>query len=278
MRRRFSSAIGMGAALVLLGAVAVAPAEEPRAPGTPPPPTAEVDAILTRMEQRTVRDLHAKLVWDVQSQLDIDAGDNDKIDSKRGEIWYKTEEPVPKFMVRFVDRVNGRRRDKIDEQHLFDGNWYIERKAEPSRTVTRREVRKATDRGNPYKLGENCAFPVPFGQSKAEILREFTVLQEPAKPDDPKNTDHLILTPQPGSRMFQKYQRLDFWVQSSGPEAGLPVRVSIAKRDGTGRRDSIVTVSFTDAKLDRGMSEDVFKIETPRGYEEIVEPLEQQKP
>lgn len=268
-RLRFAK---FGAVLGLLASCAIADPPPAVAPSQPLPPVdPQVDAILTRLEARTVTDLKARLVWEIQHDVQMNA-DNPEVITRKGEISYKDARPVPKFYVKFTERVSGGRKQKQEEEHLFDGRWYTELNS-AAKTVTRREMRRADDPRNPFKLGDGGTFPVPFGQEKQEILREFEVRLEPAGSGDPKNTDHLVLTPHKWSRMSDDYQSLDFWVQRGGAEDGLPVKVRMAKLDGNGRLDSYVTVTFGEAKLDRGLSDNVFRINTPLGYQLIEEPL-----
>lgn len=264
----FCGAAGMIAALTFVAA-AHAQNSDPASP--PPAPRAvspEVDEILTRIENRKVADLHAKLAWSTIDPLDPPGTPPDR---KRGEIWYSTKTPVPAFLIRFRDRSSHGRSDKIDEQYLFDGEWYVEL---INKVVTRRQVRTQKDRANPYRLGEG-PFPVPFGQTKADILRELEVGIAPNESDDPKDTDHLLLTPRPGTQMAGKYGAIHFWVKRKGKETGLPVKVQLDKLEGTGRVGNYMIIEFTEPELDRGVRPGVFEIKTPAGAEEIVEPLEQ---
>ena len=114
---------------------------------------------------------------------------------------------------------------------------------------------------------------MPFGQKKAAILDEFAVtLVAPAK-GDPSGTDHLLLTPRPDSATSDRYANLHFWVVRSGELSGLPVKVQATKKRPTGQVDAYNTVEFTNPKLNQPIGGGVFKIETPVGFEEIVEPL-----
>jgi hypothetical protein len=239
------------------------------------PVSPKVDEILTRLEDRKVADLHARIQWD---QMDDLSADDDAIDRRRGEIWYTAKDvAVPKFLIRFNERTSAGRRDKLDEQYMFDGVWYVELK---NNTVTRRQVRDPNAPGDPFKLGEG-PFPVPFGQKKADIIREFDVVLEPSDRSDPKDTDHLKLTPRPGTRLEGKYGELHFYIRRSGKEAGLPVKIKLGKLDANASFAVIsawTVVEFNDARLDRGVKPDMFEIKKPPGGVEIVEPLELPEP
>lgn len=237
-----------------------------------PPAAAEidpvVDRILTSIEQREVRELRAKIVWELTYAVE----EEEDSDRKFGTIWYKHGSLSARFKVHFDTKIVGSTRRKLDEQHLFDGRWYTELQSR-TKTITRREIRRADDTGDPYKLGEG-PFPLPFGQKKADILAEFEVSHVAAKKSDPPETDHLRLKPRPDTNTGRTYKTVDFWVARAGDIKGLPVKVVAGKKDGTGAVNSYITITFRDVRLNAGFDEGVFKIETPSGYESIVERLE----
>jgi outer membrane lipoprotein-sorting protein len=231
-----------------------------------------VDKILTRLEQREVHDLRAKVVWELTYVIEED----EEPDCKYGTIWYKQDQPVAKFKVHFDKKMVGTTARSLNEEHLFDGHWYVELQSR-TKTVTYREIRRAGETANPYKLGEG-AFPLPFGQKKADILAEFEVARLPEKKGDTPASDHLKLTPRPGTSTGRTYTTLDFWVARQGAHAGLPIKVVAGKKDGTGAVNSYITISFSEVELNTGLSGSIFKIDTPRGYEKIVERLEPIEP
>lgn len=232
-----------------------------------------VDKILTRLEQRDVDDLTARLRWDIESPIEED------VIRKFGQVWYKKMDPVAKFRARFDRKVvaepgqlgSGTQR-KIDEEHLFDGRWYYLIQ-HATKSVSKEQIRKPGDPTDVYALGRG-AFPLPFGQKKAEILREFVVRRLPPTPSDPKDTDHLELTPRPGTQMAPYYKTMHFWVQRKGSNAGLPIKVRVEKLGGTGKVKNIITVTFTDIKLNSGLSSSVFNFTVPAGYQVDETPIE----
>lgn len=228
-----------------------------------------VDRILTRLEARRVESLHAQVRWELEYTI---AEEDEPPDTKLGDLWYQEGAPVARFKAHFRAKLADGVRRPLDEQHLFDGNWYIELQAQ-TKTITRREVRAADDRRNPYKLGEG-AFPVPFGQKKADILREFEVVRVAPAANDPPGADHLRLRPRSGTHTGERYESLSFWVAREGDNAGLPVKVRAAKKDGTGKVNSNITLTFSDIRANEPIAADVFEIVTPPGFQEIVERLE----
>ena len=231
-------------------------------------PDPVVDRILTRLEDRRVPDLRAKVQWKLEYVVD------DEAEVKLGQLWFKDAPPVAQFKAHFTAKISGDRRQELDEQHMFDGHWYTELQSQ-GKTLTRREIRAPNDRRDPYRLGEG-AFPLPFGQRKADILREFEVsLVAPDAKNDPPDTDHLKLVPRPGSQTYDTYQSVEFWIAREGANiAGLPVKVRVGKLDGEGSLNSHITVVFGSPEVNVGLSDSIFKIDKPAGFQEIVEPLE----
>lgn len=226
-----------------------------------------VDQILTRLEERQIEDLHAELSWTVADPLE----EEEDRQTKRGAIWFRQMKPTGKFLIQLRDKSAAGTRHAIDERHLFDGEWYIMLDSQ-ARQVSRYEVRRPNDTSDPFRLGQG-PFPVPFGQKKADILREFEVIRVAPAKDDPADTDHLKLTPRPESASARNYKSVDFWIAQQGEEAGLPIQVKAAKRDGTGRLSSTITVRFEKARLNAGIAPTLFQIETPPGFNETVERL-----
>jgi len=261
------------ASIILALCGSVAAAGQTTAPASAPAVDPALDAVLNRVEQRTVNNLRAGVAWRQQYVIDLP----EDVVTKRGQIWYRRGEPVAGFLIHFTQQVRGERQDKLDEKYMFDGRWYVELNAR-TKTCERREVRRADDKADPYKVGEGL-FPLPFGQKKADILREFDVTLVPPAADDPPATDHLRLVPRAGTNTGQSCKELDFWVDRDGTTAGLPIKVRVAKLDGTGKLNSHITVTFDDARLDEPKFDDrVFEIKTPDGYQLIEERLEDVPP
>lgn len=267
--------IGMSVGILSFAGVGVATSAQDRVTASQPAADLDerTDQILSRLEQRRINDLRAKVKWELRYAMDPD----EDAERKFGELWYKKEEPVAKFKVRFERKQVGSRMDRLEEEHLFDGAWYTELKSEPSKTIQRRQVRRPNDPSDPYKLGEG-AFPLPFGQKKSDILRDFEVSVLPLGKNDPPNTDRLMLTPKPGTRTGELYGSVEFWIAREGPESGLPIMVRAAKLDGTGQVNSTITITFQNPELDVGVASSVFVIDDRPGYEVINEPLPPEGP
>ncbi|MBI5864413.1 MAG: hypothetical protein HZB38_07890 [Planctomycetes bacterium] len=227
-----------------------------------------VDRILTRRETRDVTDLKAKVVWETGTIQEAD----DPL-RKFGQILYRAQDPIPQFKVHFTSKIVDRnKKATIDEQHFFDGEMYVELNAE-TKTVTYREIRGPNDKRNPYKVGEG-AFPLPFGQKKQDILREYEVTRVAESLKDPPKTDHLKLTPRKGSQSEARQKSVEFWVvREDGEPAGLPVRVRVVERPVAAGEENFIVVTFSDVELNTGLGVSPFSINAPDEYQTFFEPL-----
>lgn len=229
-----------------------------------------VDQILSRLESRQIDDLRAKVVWESGDAVNP-AGTLRKM----GEIWYRQEKPVAKFKVRFARKVVNKRAIDLNEEHLFNGETYTELNEE-TKSVISRVIRDPGDRRDPYKVGEG-AFPLPFGQRKEDILREFEVTRLLPKDKDPKNTDHLKLIPRKGTVSAQRYKAVEFWINKPDSDsAGLPVKVRTIERSPAADEQSYIDVLFENIQVNTGIGGAIFQIDTPDGFQETYETREGQ--
>lgn len=219
----------------------------------------QADAILQRLEQRgqSIDDLSARLTWELFDEI------VEERQVRHGQVFYRRDKPNARFLIRFDDLVIGGRIRPQKEWHLFDGQWYIE-KRELTKSVIKRQVVPPGRTIDPFKLGQG-PFPLPFGQKKADILRYFRVEWVGPAKGDPPDSDHLRLLPRPGTEMAQRYRRLEFYIDR---QSDLPVRVRIFQRD-----DKIVTVSFADLAANTGLAGSRFELDVPKDWELTVEPL-----
>jgi len=224
-----------------------------------------VDEILARLERR------GDGLKDIQCRLRFE--ENDGINlvkrTKEGRIVFQMSEPNPQFLIHFektdTDGVLGKQ-----EWYLFDGHWLFQG-LERIKQVTKQEFAKPGEKIDLFDL-ERTPFPLPFGQKKDTILRNFDVsLVEPVSADPP-NTDHLLCIPKPNSRMDRKYDRLEFFVLR---DLHLPTRIVVTKNDGL----EVDTAEFPDLStksINAGVSRkdlDAPAIWKKENYKEVVETL-----
>lgn len=224
-------------------------------------PAAKIDRILTQLEKRSdgLKDIRCNVVFVEEDRINLTKR------TKHGGILFMITEPNPHFLIHFektvVDGVLGKR-----EWYLFDGRWLheaIERIAQ----VTKREIAPPGEKIDLFDL-ETAPFPLPFGQKKEKILKNFDVTLVPPGEHDPPHTDHLVCVPKPESRLRDKYDQLEFHVHQS---LHLPIRVIVIKNDGleTIRADF---PDLTEKSINAGVKKrDFARPAAWKKYQEVVE-------
>jgi hypothetical protein len=224
----------------------------------------EIDALLDRLETKgeAIKGLSCRLIW---KHVIVDPVESRKV--KAGQLLYARAAPGEsnsRFLVHFdVLTADGETR-RNNEYYAFDGRWLIERN-DKARNVIHREVVRPGERRDPFRLGEG-PFPMPFGQKRADILRNFTLSLAKFELGDPRNTTHLHCIPRPGTDLASKYTRVEMYINRS---LELPVRiVSESLKDG-----SRTEVDFSDIDIGAAPAGSRFQVEVPPGFEKRVETL-----
>jgi hypothetical protein len=96
-----------------------------------------------------------------------------------------------------------------------------------------------------FRLGQG-PFPLPFGQKKADIVKHFTVKLIAPEPKDPPESDHLELSPLPGTEMNKKYEKVHFFIDR---KQSLPSRVQTVEKESGDE----ITATFSNSKLNQGL-------------------------
>ena len=156
--------------------------------------------------------------------------------TRTGRVWYQKQKDDDRIRVTFAEKLEGRfaRDEKIE--YLLDDGWLIDRDYRRSVEV-KRQVLRPGEKVNLLKLGEG-PFPLPIGQPKNEVHKEFEVTKGQPTPDAPKGTVHVKLKPREGTRLARKFNAIDVWVD---PGTNMPVRIEALDVNET-------TVRTTDLK------------------------------
>lgn len=257
--------LGLMPALMGLGA---GPQPAGSAAGDTKRDAARIDAVLTRLEQRSadLKDIRCRIEFAEDDRMNLTQR------KKYGEILFLITKPNPRFLIRFdkteTDGILGKR-----EWYLFDGRWLFQA-LERIRQVTREEIAGPGEAIDLFDL-ETAPFPLPFGQRKATILRHFDVTLVPPAPGDPPSTDHLVCIPKAGSAMHRRYDKLEFFVRQ---DIHLPSRVVVTKGEGL----EITTANFPDlsaSSINAGVTEKAFAHPKEwKGYDLVVETAPERRP
>jgi len=193
---------------------------------------ARVDEILTQLQHRSddLKDIRCEVRFVEDDRINLTQR------TKFGEIRFLMTKPNPHFLIHFqkteADGVLGKQ-----EWYLFDGQWLYQA-VERTAQVTKQEVARPDKEFDLFDL-EKAPFPLPFGQKRETILRNFDVALAPPAPGDPANSDHLICIPKADSRLYRKYEQLDLFVHH---DIHLPRRIVVTKNDGL----EVNTADFPD--------------------------------
>lgn len=223
---------------------------------------AKIETILTRLEKRSdgLKDIQCKVRFSEEDKINLSKG------LKIGTIKFLITETNPVFMIHFE---RSERDGIIGKQlwFLFDGR-YLHEGNERIRQVTVREVAKPGETLDLFDL-EKAPFPMPFGQKKDTILRNFDVTLAAPQQGDPQNTDHLVCVPKPDSAFYRQYDRFEFFVHRT---LHLPTKVVVVKNRGL----EINTAEFPDLSersINTGLTKKSFsKPKAWKKFKEVIDP------
>jgi len=224
---------------------------------------ARIDEILTQLEKRgdDLKDIRCKVRFVEEDRVNLSK------QVKTGDIRFLMTDTNPLFMIFFertvVDEIVGKR-----EWYLFDGRW-LSQGLERLQQVTKQEYAREGETIDLFDL-ETAPFPLPFGQKKEKIRKNFDVTLLPPVEGDPPNTDHLSCAPKAESPMHRKYDRLEFFVMR---DVHLPSRILVVKNDGY-ESNTADFPDLTAKSINTGLTKKDFDPPSEwRKYKEVVEPL-----
>lgn len=129
---------------------------------------------------------------------------------------------------------------KKEREYLLDNRMLVDRDY-PKKIEVNRQVLREGEKINLLKLGEG-PFPLPIGQSKEDVHKNFDVTRIAPAKDDPAGTIHLKLDPKKGTALAAKFKSLDIWVDQ---KLQMPVRIDTLDAAGTEQRRT----DLTDIKI-----------------------------
>jgi hypothetical protein len=188
---------------------------------------ASVDAVLDALDARG-RSMN-------QFVADVTLAENDEAtqagSERSGRVWYHKRQGNDRIRVTFDQKIEGRfsKPDKIE--YLLDGGWLVDRDYKRAIEV-KRQVLRPGEKINLLKLGEG-PFPLPIGQPKEDVHREFIVTKGDPAMEGPKGASHIALKPREGTRLAKKFAQIDVWVE---PQTQMPVRIEALDANETTRR------------------------------------------
>ena len=150
--------------------------------------------------------------------------------------------------------------------YVLENGWLTDRDYQKKLEV-RRQVLKPGQQMDLLKLGEG-PFPLPIGQDKVEVKKQFDVSKVPPTADDPKGTIHVKLAPRAGSQFEKRFRQIDVFVDT---KTAMPARIDTVERAGTTR-----STEFKDLKLNTGVKAEDFALPNidAEGWNRREEPFE----
>lgn len=171
------------------------------------------------------------------------------------------------FEMKKIDDGNGHpitQKQRLD--YVLEKGWLTDRDYQKKLEV-KRQVLRPDQKMNLLKLGEG-PFPLPIGQDKEEVKRQFKVTKIASASDDPKETVHLTLVPKPDSQLTKRFKRLEVFVDT---KTNMPVRIDTEEKAGTTR-----STELSNIKLNAGVPADAFTLTNidNQGWNRREEPFE----
>ena len=150
---------------------------------------------------------------------------------RSGRVWYHKRQGNDRIRVVFEQKAEGRFNKPEKLEYLLEGGWLVDRDYRRAIEV-KRQVLRPGEKINLLKLGEG-PFPLPIGQPKEDVHREFEVSKGDPALEGPQGTWHVALKPREGTRLARKFAQIDVWVD---PQSQMPVRIEALDANETTRR------------------------------------------
>jgi len=218
------------ALMSLVTAIALCLSDRTSSAAAPEPPDGALSANASIDQTLDSLDQTGKNLKEFDAKVKLTEGDPNLSDyaTRTGSIWYQKNDSGGRIHVLFDKRVTGRIAENNRIEYLLDGEWLTDRDYDRKIEV-KRQILKPGEKMNLLKLGEG-PFPLPIGQDKQEVHKEFDVTLVKPDKDDPVDTVHVLLTPRPETRLARRFSTIDVWVDR---KIKFPVRIDTVDPNGT---------------------------------------------
>jgi outer membrane lipoprotein-sorting protein len=249
-----------------LNPAGAAPATAQTAPVGDLTPDSSIDQILDALKTRgdDLKTFSAKVALE---SIDPGLGSSS---TQRGTVIYDNNRTGANARIRVIfDEVEEDQKIRKEKhEYLLDGEWLTERSFREKSQI-RRQVLAPGEKMNLLKLGEG-PFPLPTGQPKDEVKKQFEVQKIVPSKDDPAGTVHIRLTPKPETRFAKQFKKIDVWVDA---KTHFTNRIDVADPNGI----SAKSTKLTDIKVNEPLKDDDFKLEpiNEKEWKLIEEPFQE---
>jgi outer membrane lipoprotein-sorting protein len=227
----------------------------------PIPADAQADQVLDALKMRgdTLKDFSGDVTLTTTDQTTADST------AQVGNVLFQQlGDGDGRIRVHFTQHVEGDKYTKEDHEFTLADGWLVDRDYLKKNEV-RRQVVRPGQKINLLKLGEG-PFPLPIGQSREEVRRQFDVsLIAPAK-DDPAGTVHLLLKPNPLTDLARKYSQIDVYVDRQN---GMPTQIVTLDNDAQRMQSTVIS----NLHMNSGLKDADFSLPQVDGWDQTVEPF-----
>ncbi len=243
--------------LTLLALAGVACGQAAPAPVNPTAPAAApadgaaaggVDAVLDQLDQRgqTLESFTADVAL-------LERDDTTALESTRvGKVWYqKLPDGSARMRVAFTDRLDAKNKRADPVDFVLEGGRLIERQ-HAKKLEIRRQILRPGEKANLLKLGEG-PFPMPIGQKKEEVKKQFDVTSVKPDKEDPAGTSHVMLRPREGTSLKRKINLIDVWMDQ---KTQMPVKVETLDNKET----TVKSTTLTSVQINPKLKDEDFKL------------------
>src|SRR3954471_19189336 len=202
--------------------------------------------------------LHARGVGLKDFTADVSLAETDALSGDTttlvGKVWYQGRgEGDARMRIVFDKKLFGNKpQPGAKVEYMLDKGWLTDRDYK-RKVEIKRQVLKPGEKINLLKLGEG-PFPLPIGQPREEVLKQFDVKKIDAAQGDPADTVHLELAPKANTQFARKFKKIDVWVET---KTAFPRRIATLDKSEAETR----TTDLTEIQVNVGVKNDAFVLE-----------------
>jgi hypothetical protein len=241
----------VGCALFLFSAVAGFSCGQSAALVNPVPPAGGANAAAGQQDKGQALDMLEKRGESLDAFIaNVKLSEENEIDgvektTRVGKVWYqKLPDGTVRLRVSFTDRQEAGNQRPEQKDYVLDKGWLTERDGEKKIEI-RRQVLRPGEKMNPTKLGQG-PFPLPIGQKKEDVEKQFEVTKKELKKGEPAGTTHLQLKPRDDSPLKKDFSVIDIFLD---PKQEMPVRIETLDNKGKMNRTTELDKIQVNPKL-----------------------------
>jgi outer membrane lipoprotein-sorting protein len=172
------------------------------------------------------------------------------------------------FDTKRVESADGKQlnqKQRLD--YVLENGWLTDRDYQKKLEV-KRQVLKPGQKMDLLKLGQG-PFPLPIGQPRDEVKKQFEATKIPPAKDDPADTAHVRLVPKANTQFAKRFKQIDVFVDTAND---MPARIDTTEKSG----GTTKSTELKNVKLNAGVTDAAFVLENidGAGWNRREEPFE----